>query len=765
MTELLDPSAGLLAAIDARGILRSVWLYGQIFFGFSFIIFIHELGHFMVAKWAGVRIEQFAIGFFREVVGFTRGETRYSFNLLPLGGYVKMLGQEDFEVDTTGELQFRDDPRSFANKSVGARMAIVSAGVIMNLILAGFLFMAVFLIGKTVPAARVGMVVPDSPAALAGMQTGDRIVSIDGAEIDEWMDVNMAVILAKPDEPLDVVVERAGKQMVLQVEPVRNPDRDAFHIGISSPHNSTLVAVGPEYSPTDPTNPRVGDKIVEMAGQAVTDDNANAMMNQLLTDPLSNTSVVVERRKELDNPNSPVERVTVQLRPRLALKPIDTRGGAPNLLGMVPLLRVSEITPGGRAELAGLKVGDTIVEWAGIRFPNGRQIDDNITASAQVEKARPERDIPIRVWRGPEQKEVSLVVRPLVRIVPITGKRSAPTIDAKYKMFADDVLLVGSIIDEYNGTPTPAKQAGIAPGTTITQVDGEPIKRWVDLVQQLLAHAGSDVEIAYRSADGKDATAQIHVPQSLQTALQLGPEADVLAIAGQDSVIIDKEGNEQSSTASAEDDAGNGAKRKTMRVSVNHPVGLRAVMAKHVGETVEVKYRKHRLAETQTGQVTVTQEMLYPWVGGVGFTVDAISGGEMTLLRKTNPFAALKVGAKKTYYFVIQVYQVMERLIVTRSLGVETISGPVGIVKLGGAVAERGFTDLLFFLAMISANLAVINFLPLPIVDGGLMVFLLIEKIKGSPISMRVQVATQVIGLILIGSAFVFVTILDVWRL
>jgi regulator of sigma E protease len=79
-------------------------------------------------------------------------------------------------------------------------------------------------------------------------------------------------------------------------------------------------------------------------------------------------------------------------------------------------------------------------------------------------------------------------------------------------------------------------------------------------------------------------------------------------------------------------------------------------------------------------------------------------------------------------------------------------------------MAERGWIDLFYFLAIISANLAVINFLPLPIVDGGLMVFLIIEKIKGSPISMRVQVATQVVGLILIGSAFAFVTIQDIFR-
>ena len=156
--------------------------------------------------------------------------------------------------------------------------------------------------------------------------------------------------------------------------------------------------------------------------------------------------------------------------------------------------------------------------------------------------------------------------------------------------------------------------------------------------------------------------------------------------------------------------------------------------------------------------------MVYPWVGLLGYTVDVEPGGEMTLLRKSNPIDALMVGVKKTYYFVVMVYQIMERMIFSRSFGVENIAGPVGIVKMGSEQAAAGYIQLLFFLAMISANLAVLNFLPLPIVDGGLMIFLIIEKIKGSPISLRIQVATQVVGLILIVSVFLFVTLQDLSR-
>ena len=130
-----------------------------------------------------------------------------------------------------------------------------------------------------------------------------------------------------------------------------------------------------------------------------------------------------------------------------------------------------------------------------------------------------------------------------------------------------------------------------------------------------------------------------------------------------------------------------------------------------------------------------------------------------------NVLDAVAIGIHKTYYFILQIYTILERMIFTRSLGLESMSGPLGIFDMGGQVARADFVKFLFFMAMISANLAVINFLPLPIVDGGLMVFLLIEKIKGSPVSLRVQVATQMIGLFLIIGIFLFVTYQDAVRM
>jgi regulator of sigma E protease len=122
------------------------------------------------------------------------------------------------------------------------------------------------------------------------------------------------------------------------------------------------------------------------------------------------------------------------------------------------------------------------------------------------------------------------------------------------------------------------------------------------------------------------------------------------------------------------------------------------------------------------------------------------------------------LGIDRTIFFIKQVYVVIQRMVIDRSVGFETVAGPVGIVQVGGQIAQKSMVELLFFLGLISANLAVINFLPLPIFDGGVMVFLLIEKIKGGPVPIKIQVVTQMVGLALIITIFVYVLLQDLQR-
>src|SRR5262249_42291644 len=160
--------------------------------GLSFVILIHELGHFLVAKWYGVKVKAFALGLGPIVWGFRIGETVYGIAPFPLGGYVSMLGE------TPGEDPDKDaDPGAYPNKSVGARMAIISAGVVMNLI-CGLLF---FIIayhhgGLQETPAKIGSVVAGMPAYEAGIRTGDEIVALDGRREVSFEDLLRTVALS-----------------------------------------------------------------------------------------------------------------------------------------------------------------------------------------------------------------------------------------------------------------------------------------------------------------------------------------------------------------------------------------------------------------------------------------------------------------------------------------------------------------------------------------------------------------------------------------
>lgn len=180
------------------------------------LVFIHELGHFVLAKHAGVNVETFSLGFGPRLLGWRRGDTDYRVSAIPLGGYVKMTGE-----DPKDEEAARTD--SFAAKPVGARMRIVLAGPLMNLLLPFLLMPAVYLIGIHRPAFLeqppvVGWVYEDSPAEKAGILPGDRILRIQGKEVPTWDEARLHLIL-NPNRTLSVDVRRGDRVLHLSVTP------------------------------------------------------------------------------------------------------------------------------------------------------------------------------------------------------------------------------------------------------------------------------------------------------------------------------------------------------------------------------------------------------------------------------------------------------------------------------------------------------------------------------------------------------------------
>src|SRR5262249_13525282 len=171
----------------------------------GFMILIHEFGHYAVAKLLGVRVEQFAIGFGKRLIGFRKGETDYRINAIPLGGYVKMSGENPMDHHT-------DDPREFLNHSRWHRFLIAIAGPVMNILLAVLLLTGVFKLHPEFAIdepAVVGSVKAGSPAAKIGVQPGDRIVKIDGVDNPTWEDV-LSRDAISVNQRLHVVIQRGG---------------------------------------------------------------------------------------------------------------------------------------------------------------------------------------------------------------------------------------------------------------------------------------------------------------------------------------------------------------------------------------------------------------------------------------------------------------------------------------------------------------------------------------------------------------------------
>jgi regulator of sigma E protease len=217
----------------------------------SVVVFVHEFGHYWVARRNGVRVEVFSIGFGPELFGRNDAHgTRWKFSAVPLGGYVKMLGDADAASATVDAAHARD-PESFPSKNVWQRMAIVAAGPIANFLFAIVVLAILFAaVGRPFTPADVGAVQADSPAAAAGLQPGDRITAVEGEPIESFEQLQAAVF-ASDGQPLVLSIDRAGEVLDLTVTPAIQGDTDRFgtqrqvwRIGVSRP--------GVEYRRSNP---------------------------------------------------------------------------------------------------------------------------------------------------------------------------------------------------------------------------------------------------------------------------------------------------------------------------------------------------------------------------------------------------------------------------------------------------------------------------------------------------------------------------------
>ncbi len=679
----------LLAAIDISAIGAKVMNALAVVLGLGLVIFFHELGHFAVAKWCNVHVERFSIGIGPILWSRQKGETEYALSALPFGGYVKMLGQDDMDSNQMTSDEIAENPRAYSAKTVPQRMAIISAGVIMNVVTGFMIFMLCYRMGVEKTSPLVGSVVTGFPAWSAGVRAGDRLTAINGSEIRSFSDIFNSVKLSMGSLRIQGVHED-GTEFDETIAPERWATGRS--IGVSPSYTPTISRrvteaekVATPGLPASKASAKIlpGDRLVSIQSEPVT---TYSQMQRLSAKYAGVPRTFVFERSEGDGKTeSPASQVEVVL-PPTEVKSV----GLWMATGPVKAVRKGSI-----AEKAGLQAGDRIVAVDGmvigrdydpLRLPNYFAEHAGTEVKLTVEKQTPA--------TGIQKQELTLipddtpgwVEEPAFQTTPL----AIPAIGAAFQIQPSIARIVPG---------SEAERAGVfREGQKITKIE---------LIQQNSAPAGDD-----SSTDASE-------PRTLL----LG-------------------GLEKKQPGTAED--------------INWAWAF-SVIQRLPEHSIRIFVEDGDKSFDRTLSET---EGVSDW-----FLADpGINGWEAAAeLQKAESLGdAFWLGLRETRNTGINIYLTL-RSLVRKDLPWDSLSGPLGIVNIGYQVAAHGLTDLLLFLGFLSINLAVINFLPIPVLDGGHMVFLLWEGISRRKPNARVIGWAHAVGILFIISLFVFVMYLDIF--
>ncbi len=264
----------------------TLWNFLSVLLPFLFVltivVFIHEMGHFLVARWCGVKVQAFSIGFGREIWGFNdRHGTRWRLAWIPLGGYVKFVDDENGASvpsrDTLQRMSAEERQGAFQSKTIGQRSAIVAAGPIANFLLAIVIFAGIYtLVGAPFTSPRIEEVVAGGPAERAGFKSGDLVLSIDGRQIDSLQDMQR-VISTNAEHPLAFEVERGGVRVKLNATPDRRDQPDGYGGSVRIGDLGLRRVMPPKIAEVLPDQPAAQGGLE--SGDVITAINGNPISN------------------------------------------------------------------------------------------------------------------------------------------------------------------------------------------------------------------------------------------------------------------------------------------------------------------------------------------------------------------------------------------------------------------------------------------------------------------------------------------------------
>jgi len=372
------------------------------------LITAHEFGHFLVAKLCGVRVLKFSVGF-GSPIGFgrfrlrwERGGTEYVVAWIPLGGFVKMLGEQPGEEESE---EVAEDPAgALSAKPVWQKLAVVFAGPAMNLALPVAVFLVMLGAGVQRPAPVVGTIEAGSPAARADLRPGDRVLAVDGQPL-RWWDELESRIRAQPGERVELAVRRDGEELRLEIPVVERRGLDVFQqasdvgwVGLRHRRQDAVLGIADAEAPAARAGLRSGDEVIAVDGEPVEDWPAFA---RAYAEASRAADSVVLRVRRGTGDDAEERQVSV---PAL---------GSPSALGVQPAtVLVQEVTPDSPADEAGLRAGDWIVALGG--EPVG-----SFASFAESVRASEGRTLPVTVAR--EGRTETLAVTPRLVDDPATG--------------------------------------------------------------------------------------------------------------------------------------------------------------------------------------------------------------------------------------------------------------------------------------------------------------------------------------------------------
>lgn len=417
------------------------------------LVFVHEAGHYIAARLAGVRVLVFSFGFGPRLWGFVRGGCDYRISAVPLGGYVRVAGDDPTQRDLLAD----DDLHA---KGVPARALFYAGGALMNLVFAFVAFPFVFRAGVEFTAPVLGAVQPGSPAWEGGLQPGDRVKAVDGKAMYSFENMSVEVALAG-DRDVELLIERDGDSFTRTVHPRWDENGGRFHLGIDQPIAKTTLVVD-DGSPAHDNGLRTGDELVSFRGAPV--DAETLLVFARTTYTPQPTDVVVQRGGE------PLE---VTFTPELTDLP------AP-LIGVMPAQRRVIGVRGGTAvaQRLGLLHGDHILDIDGKHFTGGTLMLD----------APGETTLRMRVLRDGTERRLS---------APIT---------AEERQGLGDQIRLGYDTARCAIAPqvgSPAEQAGLSPGDVVLAIDGQAIASWEELKEAVGRAGAQPMRVVARTATGE----------------------------------------------------------------------------------------------------------------------------------------------------------------------------------------------------------------------------------------------------------------------